>query len=133
MDQKKDDTTDLAQTVFSILGYYENEVSIGAMDRGTAQEKAKEQIRVLRYGAQGKDYFWINDLRPYMVMHPYRPELEGQDLSDFSDQNGTFLFNEFVSEVTSGGDGFVPYYWQWKGNCKASGGGVGSPPLSRGT
>jgi methyl-accepting chemotaxis protein len=68
-------------------------------------------IKTLRYGPENKDYFWINDLHPNMVMHPYKPKLDGQDLSDFKDPNGKKLFVEFVNVCRENGEGFVNYYW----------------------
>lgn len=50
----------------------------GALSRDDAQRKAAQDIRALRY--MGKEYFWINDLAPRMIMHPSKPELEGSDL-----------------------------------------------------
>ena len=53
----------------------------------------------LRYGREGKDYFWIQDLgRPFprMIMHPYRADLNGQDLSGFTDPRGVAIFVEFA-------------------------------------
>ena len=44
-----------------------------------AQKRAIAQLRVMRY--DGKEYFWINDMQPRMVMHPVKPELDGKDLS----------------------------------------------------
>ncbi len=69
---------------------------------------------MLRYGDEGKDYFWITDMHPTMVMHPYLPELDGQDLTNYEDQRGKKLFVAFVDAVRENGSGFVDYYWQWK-------------------
>ncbi len=49
-----------------------------------------------------------------MIMHPYRPDLEGQDLSEYRDPNGKYLFAEMVTVVEEQGGGFVDYMWQWK-------------------
>lgn len=73
--------------------------------------RAMDMVRNLRYGPDGKDYFWINDMVPRMVMHPYKPELDGTDLSDYQDPNGKHLFNEFVRVCEARGEGFVDYYW----------------------
>ncbi len=76
------------------------------------QERAAQLVASLRYGPENKDYFWINDMFPRMVIHPYKPELNGTDLSDFQDPNGKRLFVEFVKAVKEeGGEGFVDYYW----------------------
>ena len=51
----------------------------------------------LRYG--NNDYFWINDMHPKMVMHPIKPEMNGNDLSAYKDPNGKLLFVDFVDTV----------------------------------
>jgi PAS domain-containing protein len=53
-------------------------------------------------------------MTPRMIMHPYRTDLNGQDVSDFQDSHGKHLFNEFVQVVKQQGAGFVAYMWQWK-------------------
>ncbi len=80
----------------------------------TAQKEAIDQIRKLRYGTQGKDYFWINDMHPFMIMHPYRSDLEGRDLTLFRDRVGNYPFVSMVKTVMDKGSGFVNYHWQWK-------------------
>ncbi len=74
-----------------------------------ARKTAAARISKLRYG--NGDYFWINDFGPRMIMHPAKPELNGQDLTDNKDPNGKQLFVEFVKVVKSKGSGFVDYQW----------------------
>ena len=38
---------------------------------------------------------WINDFDTRMVMHPFKPELQGRDMNDTKDESGKFLFTEF--------------------------------------
>ncbi len=75
------------------------------------KERAAEMVSALRYGPENKDYFWINDLHPRMIMHPYKPELNGQDLTGYTDPNGKHLFVEFVEVCRESGEGFVEYDW----------------------
>ncbi|MCK4981211.1 MAG: cache domain-containing protein, partial [Candidatus Delongbacteria bacterium] len=85
--------------------------------REEAQEKSIIEIEAMRYGDENKDYFWITDMQPNMVMHPYRTDLKGQDLSDFKDvmnKSGKYLFVEFVKIVKAQKEGYVEYLWQWK-------------------
>ncbi len=112
--QKRTALTALTQTAREILSYYEAQVREGTLSEDAAKELAARQLRELRYGPEGKDYYWINDMRPFMVMHPYRPDLDGHDLSDFADPNGKRLFKEFVEVAARDGSGFVEYMWQWK-------------------
>jgi len=74
-----------------------------------ARKTAAARISKLRYG--NDDYFWINDLGPRMIMHPAKPELDGQDVADIKDPSGKRLFVEFVDVVKSKGAGYVDYQW----------------------
>lgn len=74
------------------------------------------RIRTLRYGIESKDYFWINDLQPVLIMHPYRHDQEDTDVSQFQNPQGKYLFNDFVTMITRQGSGYANYMWQWKDN-----------------
>jgi len=74
-----------------------------------AQKRAMARIAGLRYGSN--DYFWINDMLPRMLMHPIKPEMVGNDLSNYKDPNGRLLFVDFVEAVKKDGAGFVAYEW----------------------
>jgi len=114
VEQKRRAIADLTRTGWEILSYYEGQAKEGKVSEAVAKDLAARQIRELRYGPEGKDYYWINDMQPSMVMHPYRPDLEGRDLSDFADPNGKRLFREFVDVAGRDGSGYVEYRWQWK-------------------
>jgi signal transduction histidine kinase len=111
--EKQQTLTDVTNVAGNILSYYQHLAATGELTTAVAQAKAVEQIRHLRYGADNKDYFWINDLNPRMVMHPYLPHLEGIDLSTFTDPSGRHLFREVVELAKADGEGFVRYKWQW--------------------
>ena len=113
---KKEMIRELTQTTWGLIASYEMRARKGEITVAEAKEEAINEIKELRYGAEAKDYFWINDLRPYMIMHPYRPDLDGQDLSAFSDTEGKYLFNEVVKIAQQEGAGYVSYQWQWKDN-----------------
>ncbi len=79
-----------------------------------SQTQATAHLRSLRYGPEGKDYFWINDTHPTMIMHPYRPDLEGKDVTETKDPAGKKLFQAFLETVKETGGGYVSYHWQWQ-------------------
>jgi len=116
MSRKQETIKELTETVWSLLESYHEREELGELSREEAQKRAILRIRSLRYGAEKKDYFWINDLHPNLIMHPYRTDLEGTDVSGFRDPNGKFLFKEFVEVVRKQGAGYVDYMWQWKDN-----------------
>ncbi|MBU0960329.1 MAG: cache domain-containing protein [Proteobacteria bacterium] len=116
LSRKQEMIRELTETTWSLLeSYHERELS-GELTRAEAQNRAVLRIHKLRYGPEHKDYFWINDMGPRMIMHPYRTDLEGKDVSDFQDSNGKHLFLEFVRTVQQKGEGYVDYMWQWKDN-----------------
>jgi len=78
------------------------------------KELAIEQVRNLNYGNDQKSYFWITDLTPTMIMHPYRKDLEGKNLTHFMDINGKTLFKDAVDLVNKKDEGFLEYFWQWQ-------------------
>ncbi|HKK62130.1 MAG TPA: DUF294 nucleotidyltransferase-like domain-containing protein, partial [Bacteroidales bacterium] len=114
MDGKKATISELTSSAISLLEEYYNESEAGMISADSARMLAAERIREVRYGAENKDYFWICDMQPKMVMHPYRPELEGSDLDDYRDPEGVKLFVEAVKVVSEQGAGYIDYMWQWK-------------------
>ena len=114
MNDKREMIRELTETAWSVLDAYRKKEISGQMSPADARRRAVEELRRLRYGPESKDYFWINDMHPYLIMHPYRPDLEGKDISGFSDPNGKKLFVEFVKTVKNGRAGYVDYQWQWK-------------------
>jgi len=81
-----------------------------------AQKRAITQLKGLRY--DGKEYFWINDMQPRMIMHPAKPEMDGQDIGGIKDPNGKQLFIDMVNLVKANGFGFVSYEWPRPGSDK---------------
>jgi len=114
--EKYSKTKNVVETTYGILSYYNNLVKEHKLSLIDAQRKAKDTIKLLRYDS--KEYFWINDLKPKMIMHPMKPELDGTDLSDYKDPNGKKLFIEMVNIVKNKGEGFVEYEWPKPGVTK---------------
>lgn len=114
LERKKETIQQLTSAAWDILAYYHKKEVSGELSRLESQNQAKQQIKILRYGPEKKDYFWINDMQPKMVMHPYLPELDGKILIDYADPQGKHLFIAFVDTVRKFNQGFVPYMWQWK-------------------
>jgi len=114
MDQKRLMIRELTESSWNLLARFEAEEQAGRLSRAEAQSAAIAQVRNLHYGQESKDYFWIIDMVPQMVVHPYRPDLDGTDLSKFGDHEGNLLFVEMVEVVKKDGSGYVDYMWQWK-------------------
>jgi PAS domain S-box-containing protein len=116
LEQKRHMIRDLTDSAWSILAAYEADARSGLLPLMQAQSLAIKDIQGLRYGEEGKDYFWIQDMQARMIMHPYRNDLNGLDLSEFRDARGIPIFLEFTSVVQRQGEGYVDYVWQWNDN-----------------
>jgi len=111
---KREMIREITNSAFSILQKYEEDTKSGIITGEEARKAAISGIRYLRYGEENKDYLWITDLNPDMIMHPYRNDLEGKSLKDFSDPHGKKLFVDMVRVSNEKGEGYVDYMWQWK-------------------
>ncbi|MDA3819472.1 MAG: DUF294 nucleotidyltransferase-like domain-containing protein, partial [Candidatus Delongbacteria bacterium] len=114
LESKKEMIGELTKTACSLIDEYHNDYIDSVYSLEKAKDLAKSKIKLMRYGPEGKDYFWITDTSPTMIMHPYRTELNGQDLSDYEDPKGVKLFEISAEIVDSSGQGYLNYYWQWK-------------------
>ncbi|OEH84576.1 hypothetical protein BHU72_08735 [Desulfuribacillus stibiiarsenatis] len=111
--EKQLQTKNMVEIGVSLLNHYYEMQTAGELTKEEAQAKAIEAIRAVRYGVGQQDYFWINDFQPYIIMHPFRPDLEGTDVSGIKDKEGLLLFVEFAKVAKTQGAGYVPYYWQY--------------------
>jgi methyl-accepting chemotaxis protein len=104
----------VVELAYGILDQQGSRVARGELSREDAQREALTLLRTLRY--EKHEYIWVNDLEPRMVMHPFKPELDGKPLGDYKDPNGKRLFVEFVTAVRGSAEGgFVDYEWPLPG------------------
>ncbi len=106
---RKVKTRHVVETAYGVLVYNHNLQTQGILTEQQAKAAAISTIKALRY--EEKEYFWINDMTPRVVMHPIKPELDGRDVSDLKDPAGKHLFVEFAETVKKDGAGFVSYLW----------------------
>ena len=102
-------TRHVVETAYSVVSHFADQAQKGVLTTEEAQARAKAAVEAMRY--ESKDYFWINDMTPRMIMHPIKPQLNGKDLSGVKDPNGKHLFNEMVKVCQKDGAGFVDYLW----------------------
>jgi methyl-accepting chemotaxis protein len=108
-DDKVVSTRHVVEVAYGVIAHHQTLVQKGELELGQAQQKALKELENLRY--EGKEYFWVNDFHPKMIMHPYQPELNGKDLTNNKDPNGKRIFVEFVNVCKEKGEGLVDYMW----------------------
>ncbi len=112
-ESRKDMLTTAVQSAHSIVVGYQAKAASGAMSVEDAQKAAKDALRIARYGGpDGKtEYFYIWTLDSKGVMHPIKPEWEGQDMAGkVKDGEGTDILKTTSDALKASKDGrvFVP-------------------------
>jgi methyl-accepting chemotaxis protein len=127
-DDRKVKTRHLIEVAHGVVASFHAMERDGSMSRDTAQRRALETLKALRY--EKSEYFWVNDLAqplPKMVMHPTVPALDGKELGDARFNKATLkqpgldgkvsrleaknLFVAFNEVVREAGHGYVEYLW----------------------
>lgn len=81
---------------------------------GEVENRKQAAIKIIdkmRWGKDGKGYFWIQDTKGDMVHHPIKPSLNGKPLLGLKDPDGKLFFQEMDDVVKRDGGGFVDYKW----------------------
>jgi methyl-accepting chemotaxis protein len=111
---RKVKTQHVVEVAYGIIANYGEKAKAGTMSEDEAKAAAMADLQALRYDE--KEYFWINDMTPRMIMHPINAKLaEKETLADLADPNGKHLFVEMVEVVKAQGGGFVDYMWPQPG------------------
>jgi methyl-accepting chemotaxis protein len=116
LSERMQSTKNLVNIPYSVLVEQYKLETEGKITRDEAQKHALEAIRTMRY--EGDNYFWINDMHPTMVMHPVKPEMNGEDLSNVKDPTGKAIFVEFVNAARTPEGNYVLYQWPKPGKDK---------------
>ncbi len=87
---------------------YQQELN-GLLSHEQAQAQAIKAVNDARYA--GNEYFWINDMDVRLITHPFKPELNGKDVSGVKDPDGNAVFVRFVDTVKKDGAGYLSYLW----------------------
>lgn len=99
----------LVETQVKVLSYYYDLSQAGTLTETEAKEAAMAVIGAARYNTN--DYFWVNDEKATIILHPIKPELNNTDQSQMKDENGVRIFQTFADTAKGGKDGFVSYMW----------------------
>jgi methyl-accepting chemotaxis protein len=114
-EDRKIKTRHVVESAHGIIVHFAEAAKSGAMSEEEAKTQALAVLDRLRYDE--KEYFWVNDMSPKMLMHPINKKLVEKDsIADVKDPNGKALFIEMVDVVKAKGEGFVEYMWPQPGS-----------------
>ncbi|KAF7961522.1 chemotaxis protein [Cupriavidus sp. UYMU48A] len=99
----------VAEASVSLIAAIEKEATSKGLPIEEAQKLAKERLRPLRFGTDG--YVSVTDFSGRSLMHPFKPENEGKNLSGMKDPNGVLIYVEIAKIASGPGAGFLNYMW----------------------
>lgn len=105
---RKEKTRNLVESASSIAESYYKRAKNGEFSEDEARAAALKGIELLRYGADRKDYIWVNDTSGVFLAHPFK---HGVNAMEAKDANGFLYMKTFIDTAQHGG-GFVSYYWR---------------------
>ena len=109
LQEREDKLSAQVEAVISLAQhYYDQRQTLG---EDTAKQHALAAIQALRYDSS--NYFWILNQQTDVVLHPIKPELNGQNAQDFTDGAGKHHWREMVAiSQTPAQKGFLDYQWK---------------------
>lgn len=110
--KKRELVREITRQVLNITSELNHEADSGIITIEEAKKIAIQTISNMQYGEDKKGYFWITDLEPVMISHPFRKDLEGKNLDNFTDSDGKAIFHEFVKIAKKDGGGYTEYVWK---------------------
>jgi len=109
LEEKRLSTLYLSQVAVAVVNNFHNKVASGELDESKAKELALAELKSIRY--KENDYYFVIDQQVTMLMHPFRPDLDGKDVADFKDKQGEPLFQNMADGVVDDGSHSVFYNW----------------------
>ncbi|MDD3674238.1 MAG: methyl-accepting chemotaxis protein [Thauera propionica] len=96
----------LVESAHGVVAHYEALERAGKMSRAEAQSAAMEALRPVRYDTT--EYFYIWSLEGVSVMHPVRPELQGQNMiGKIKYAGGRDLVSDMTALVRNAPEGYL--------------------------
>lgn len=74
------------------------------------EKMIKDSLRPIRFN-NGRCYFFMVSMDGVEQLYPIKPELEGVNLIDLEDSQGTSVIQEEINVIEKHGEGFVTSYW----------------------
>ncbi|NPV39507.1 MAG: HAMP domain-containing protein [Brevinematales bacterium] len=102
------------QTAHSLLSAVYKKVQAGELTEDQGKKLAADLLRDLRYGDNGKEYFWADDLQGNNVVLYGRKDVEGSNRNNLQDAKGTYIIQELRKLALQGG-GYLDYYFPRQG------------------
>ena len=109
MAEKQSATRGVVEVAYHVAEGYHQRAMAGELSEQEAKRLAVNALERVRY--QGQEYFFIIDLDRTLVMHPFKKDGVGKDMTEVRDPTGKQLFVEMAQTAGDKGSGVVDYMW----------------------
>ncbi len=106
LDERKLDLVHASEIALGMVKTYGDQVAAGTLPEAEAKKRAIDRIRAIRYGEDG--YFVLLDAQR-ILMHPTKPDLNGNEIVQFKDPAAAAIFTDALAIVQREGKGFTTY------------------------
>ncbi len=116
IESKEEMIEELTATGWALLDHYHERVLDGELSEEEAKERIKERVRHLHYGPSGSYYYWIIDMQPHLIVHPFNIDLIDRDIMEYDNPDFRDVIIRMVDIADNHGEGFIQYDWEFMGN-----------------
>jgi len=116
LEGRKDHVRQMVEAGTAVLEHYRQLADAGKMSVDEARERAKADIRDIRFG--NNDYIFVYDGKGILLVLGPKPSLEGQDRTQEKDTKGRFYVQDFLKVTQTG---FVSYTYPHPGQTEPVG------------
>ena len=116
--ERRDQAREMAEIAIALVAHIDSRVATSELSLAEAQERAKAELRDLRFGDSG--YFWVIDTRSRMIVHPFRRDLENTDMAASSIPQDAAIAKAALETTNAQGSGFITCPWPKPGSDTAT-------------
>jgi len=109
LEDRRMETREIVNAAYSVAEHYGKLAEAEKMPQEAAREAALATIAGMRY--EGENYFSQYDTTYHMLRHPFKPEMNGKDMSELKDSTGKRIVYELVEAAKRGQGEFIEYLW----------------------
>ncbi|MBN2098476.1 MAG: cache domain-containing protein, partial [Dehalococcoidia bacterium] len=105
-------TQNAVELAWGALNYVYQMEQSGLLPRDQAQAYALVAVGGLQWNTgDGEGTFWINDSSPVLLVDAKNPGLVNTNVADVTDEDGRFIYRDFVAIAQNQGGGAYIYRW----------------------
>lgn len=114
IDERRAQIKAVVDGAVSVAQFLQQRVDKGELTLEQAQKQYYDDMRAVRF-AEGTGYLFAYNEAAITQMHGVKASLEGRDLSELKDTNGTLIIVELIEAARGKNNGFFEYYWNKPG------------------